>query len=612
MTDSDKKKTAARIRNLRDDRATNLWSGVKAGIEMFAKSEDVDNLQAMFLLTDGQPNQMCPAQGYVAKMHPLLQNTFCDRRTTPIINTFGFGYSIRSELMQSIAEVGRGSYSFIPDAGMIGTAFVHSIANLYSTLGTMATIDIEVSDGHTLTATAGLALTSTEHGQTMALGNVQYGQSRDLVFLCPEHMPETARITASLTYKVPNGSTRSARASVLHSEETALHESEIQYHMRRSQVCGYLASLYPLKENGEHSMTSDKEQIIKMCANVKRVASAIKDSRLASEPGLHSLFEDISGAAPHGQIAQALQNADTGRHGVRTYWTKWGRHYLSSLLHAHQRQACNSFKDPGPLQYGKDSPLFIKCRDELDAAFDRLPPPKPSRPEKIEYIHNAWGKVIGARKVPHGTVSMSSYNSASVPCFEGNSLIRTDNGDRVPVKSLRPGMSVWTPIGARAIIAILRTTAKNQRLCRLGELLVTPWHPIYHAGQWVFPNNIARSFRFSGSVYSVLLAPHADADGHAIEIGGKIAVTLGHGFTVRNKGDVRGHGFFGSYAAVAKSLGTLPVDKNGHFRCGGLLRSKKTGLASGFLRLEGHSWRVSVKRPLARGISGRMRLNHVA
>jgi hypothetical protein len=35
------------------------------------------------------------------------------------INTFGFGYEIRSGLLKSIAEAGNGNYAFIPDAGMI-------------------------------------------------------------------------------------------------------------------------------------------------------------------------------------------------------------------------------------------------------------------------------------------------------------------------------------------------------------------------------------------------------------------------------------------------------------------------------------------------------------
>lgn len=35
------------------------------------------------------------------------------------IHTFGFGNDIKSGLLKSIAEVGGGNYSFIPDAGMV-------------------------------------------------------------------------------------------------------------------------------------------------------------------------------------------------------------------------------------------------------------------------------------------------------------------------------------------------------------------------------------------------------------------------------------------------------------------------------------------------------------
>jgi hypothetical protein len=55
------------------------------------------------------------------KLRQVLQDHQRLKGQLPTIHTFGFGYSIRSGLLQSIAEVGAGSYSFIPDAGMIGT-----------------------------------------------------------------------------------------------------------------------------------------------------------------------------------------------------------------------------------------------------------------------------------------------------------------------------------------------------------------------------------------------------------------------------------------------------------------------------------------------------------
>src|SRR5690606_22854238 len=89
--------------------------------------------------------------------------------------------------------------------------------------------------------------------------------------------------------------------------------------------------------------------------------------------------------------------------------------------------------------------------------------------------------------------------------------------------------------------------------------------------------------------YSVMLSPGDDPEGHAIMVGEKVCVTLGHGIlSGRNddEGDVRAHGFFGDYQRVAQSLGMLPVDSEGVLRCGGIQRDEVTGLACGFVRDE--------------------------
>jgi hypothetical protein len=181
------------------------------------------------------------------------------------------------------------------------------------------------------------------------------------------------------------------------------------------------------------------------------------------------------------------------------------------------------------------------------------------------------------------------------------------DGQKMAIKTLKPGMLVWTPTGARAIAAILRTRmpGEKQKLCRVGELLVTPWHPIMRDGKWVFPAQVAESsYLIKGSVYSLLLAPHQQADSHAIEIGGLVCVTLGHGLVVRNKDDVRAHPFFGSYRRVALASLRLPVDKNQHLRCGGMLRNAKTGLACGFVK---PMVAPGVKRTLGLGLGMKMR-----
>ncbi|KAK7913764.1 hypothetical protein LTR80_012215, partial [Exophiala xenobiotica] len=266
---------------------------------------------------------------------------------------------------------------------------------------------------------------------------------------------------------------------------------------------------------------NDKDSLARAQAALDNIAATIQTSLYKNDPALKSLLDELTGDEPAGQILRALTWTSEN-----PYWRKWGRHYLPSLLHAHQRQMCNTFKDPGPLLYGTNSPLFIKWRTELDSAFDNLPAPKPSRPPRVVYTYDSSGTLTGGRTIAHRIVNMRRYNLSSAPCFSGECrVIMGDGATKAPIKSLRPGTIVWTPMGARAVAAVLKTriAKQSQKLCRVGELLVTPWHPIKHQGQWTFPNLVTKSLvPFNGSVYSLLLAPFHHPDGHAIMIEGEV------------------------------------------------------------------------------------------
>merc|ERR1719247_2427089 len=94
--------------------------------------------KALLLLTDGQPN-MNPPKGHLPELrdykdqHPDFSFQ---------INTFGFGYNLNSELLLDLAAEGSGTFAFIPDALIVGTTFVNSIANVRSTLTQNATLHL--------------------------------------------------------------------------------------------------------------------------------------------------------------------------------------------------------------------------------------------------------------------------------------------------------------------------------------------------------------------------------------------------------------------------------------------------------------------------------------
>ena len=202
---------------------------------------------------------------------------------------------------------------------------------------------------------------------------------------------------------------------------------------------------------------------------------------------------------------------------------------------------------------------------------------------------------------------MSHYNSVEAPCFAGGMMVRLgDNGGSgsermrsIAVEDLRPGTHVWTPKGSRKVRALVETVANeaqdsdkanktNLEVCRIGNLLVTPWHPILIGEKWTFPAALTASSGDSAAqqgvsaVYSVLLEESTDVDAHAIEIGGTIAVTLGHGMVKSMNGDIRAHPFFGDYARISQSINELPMARPGVMSCAGMEKSMLTGLANGF------------------------------
>ncbi|KAG6007137.1 hypothetical protein E4U21_006321 [Claviceps maximensis] len=603
--DSDNKGAVrVKINNLHPNGSTNLWHGIQNGIRVFDESLDCGNVRAMMILTDGMPNHMskirtrCPQQGYIPKLKTM-------RPLPATLHTFGFGYGLRSGLLKSLAEFGHGNYAFIPDAGMIGTVFVHAVANLQATFATNASLSLDYSSlieiqevGETTVVKQLPRKTCVESVNRMTLeiqlGNLQFGQTRDLFLRCKTSQAETrsaASITAAETSLTTIVSTLSYRMCKLDGEQVLgrplrtstqgsilratnkMSDAEVAYHESRAEICQFLSSMFPLGPDGEHRADLSKRETYyeKTLAELTAKLPA-KDFRDAKNV---SLMQDLNGPEPWGQISMAINKA--------AYFRKWGIHYLPSYINAHSRQICNSFKDPGPLQYGVDSPLFISCRDRLNDAFDNLPPPEPRN-----------GPSSHARTC-YAPVNMRRYRDAAGVCFAGSTPVELASGRMVPIRLLRRGTKVRTPTGMRKVAVVLRTFVRGENLCRVGQgvgsgvgpgvgsMLVTPWHPISLDGgkTWKFPALVAHgAVRYTGCVYSVMLQRDGNARSHAVRVAGAWGVTLGHGITTGN--DARAHRFLGDYDRVGKSLAQLGADNLGVVQAGGVTRDA-SGLVSGFM-----------------------------
>merc|ERR1712232_1163471 len=89
-------------------------------------------------------------------------------------------------------------------------------------------------------------------------------------------------------------------------------------------------------------------------AVVQQLIQELKASPVASTEEIQYLLEDVEG-----QVTESLSRED--------WYTKWGQHYLPSLMFAHLTQQCNNFKDAGVQAYG--GALFQTTRDQADDIF---------------------------------------------------------------------------------------------------------------------------------------------------------------------------------------------------------------------------------------------------
>eukprot|EP00755_Sulcionema_specki_P006961 Sspe_Gene.5406::Locus_1782_Transcript_1_1_Confidence_1.000_Length_2216::g.5406::m.5406 len=418
-----KKKALSKVDELHTLGATNLWAGLEMGMEVLRKDQRGSN-SAVLLLTDGMPNNN-PPEGIVQAFRNYIDRA---KGLQCAVNTFGFGYSLDSPLLHKLAVEGGGMYSFIPDSSFVGTAFVHAMAGLAAGCARKAQLSLEGVDGAQVCSVLGNRETVTEcsWGKQVGLGGLLFGQQRSVVFRLDlsGHATKKGHVaTATLTYEDFAGKEhRMEKDLMLPDEGTALsREHAVQW--CRSEFVDQLGAV--LHDSCKDESQGDarggrggygggrQARIPQPCLPELNVVESflrlVEVAGVGDEPCVgQGLVVDMKG-----QVAEALSKNE--------FFSRWGRHYLLSLMRSHQQQQCVNFKDPGMQFYG--GKLFKEVRDHADDVFCNLPPPKPS-------VNRA-----GAQRV----TSMQRYHCARNPCFHGKSLVKLESGETRPVQEVRRG-----------------------------------------------------------------------------------------------------------------------------------------------------------------------------
>ena len=173
MTKKGKDTAEKTLKGITANGSTNIWDGIRVGLNL-TKDERCDSKNTfVVLLTDGEPN-INPPQGIL----PTLKKFIDGEGLVSNLHVFGYGYNLDTVLLTGIATMGLGTYGYIPDCSMVGTIFVNFLSNALANVTNLVQIKVEPSHDISFLSTSG----KPEPTKVVNLGGIQYGQKRNIIF----------------------------------------------------------------------------------------------------------------------------------------------------------------------------------------------------------------------------------------------------------------------------------------------------------------------------------------------------------------------------------------------------------------------------------------------
>lgn len=471
------------IKSLQPEGMTNLWAGIKLGIDKIASIYDDKYNISMIVMTDGVSNSD-PPRGII----PTLQEQIRDKNLNFSINTFGYGYNIDSNLLQQIAFIGNGIFGFIPDATMVGTIFINMIAFIIN--GSINNLEIFNIDGFEM-------LTPLNYGMISA------NQPIHIIFKGSSLLNENIKIRFNQTnYNI-----------MFNTNTTEITKLDFEQLMRIELI----------KIITKVLVTQNGSELLNFQSNL------IRENKKYNSDYITSIIDDIAFNDPNkGQLTKAV---------AKTEWfQQWGNHYLKAICRAHQLERCITFKELSPQYYMSDEFKIEQTR--IEKIFCDLPAPKSSAYNKQN---------ISTSTSTSTSISMSTFYVQDGGCFDGESMVSmydVTSGSIYykPVSCIVQNDIVFCPLNktnyARVVCILKLKVNKNILMCDIGGMKITPYHPINIENKWIFPidQTLPQEYNID-YMYDFILD-----SGHVVKINNIDVITLGHNFTFNN---VVYHEYFG-------------------------------------------------------------------
>jgi Mg-chelatase subunit ChlD len=489
------------VTNLKAYGCTNVWAGINTGLKQFIKtSYNNSRTSSLLFLTDGIPSShLLPPRGILDSLKYSL-NKMKGEYIIPSIYTFGFGYSIDTQLLVDIAKIGNGSFSYIPDSGFVGTVIIHALANISTVCGSNALLRIQPSNGSVIKHIYGY------NENSISLDTLHYCQSKEIVILIETNNSENNILDIRLEYESYNNNFISIDGYAVNNGE--IYNIDLEKSIMRLELVELLKLI--LKKYPSDNL--DKEI----------------DNFTIKYHWENNIITDLNE-----QVKLSILNKEN--------YNKWGKNYIYSLIFAHGQQKCNNFKDKSISGYGGE--LFIRQRDIIDDIYSNMNPPKPS----LNVINGDNVKTdvdILNNSMNFGNI----FNNSNSGCFHESSKIVMYNGTLKRCKEVKKGDKVLTSNKSFAsVVCVIKIKCHNGKcdMIKFGEVLkITPYHPIKNFENiWTFPIEIGNICEYECEyIYNYILDTS-----HTVFINNIECVTLGHGLT---DNEVVKHEYYGTEKVI--------------------------------------------------------------
>jgi Ca-activated chloride channel family protein len=210
--ESGKRRLIAAIDSIQDAGGTNLQGGLVLGRDQILAAMTPGHVNRVILLSDGNANVGVTDV-------PSLARVAGDAAERGVrITTVGLGVDYNEDLMEAVAENGRGQYYYVKDASGLDTVFAGELRAIQATVATTAELRLEPAcQGVEIVEVFGYVTRREGRAVVVPLADVAGGDRRKVVarLRVPTIASGAAGVLAArLSFATPAGASRSAVAAV--------------------------------------------------------------------------------------------------------------------------------------------------------------------------------------------------------------------------------------------------------------------------------------------------------------------------------------------------------------------------------------------------------------